>query len=128
VLGSTAVGSGSFASSFPAGGGSKTLDLPPAISIIGGGSISSDTDTGVFGRAASDISTEGSLTSGGRNTPSTAAEAIHGSQRSTITAAGSVRGAADAAVPASEIGAQRCGGCWGHSCVTRERFLVRGPS
>jgi hypothetical protein len=87
----------------------KTLDFSPGSSVIGGGSISSDTDTGVFGTAAGNISTEGALTRGGRNTPSTAAEAIHGSQRSTITAAGSVRAAA--AVPGSEgaeFGAQPC--------------------
>lgn len=92
----------------PAGGGSKNLDLSPASSVIGGGSINSDGCVSV--RAAGDIFAkgapvgggEGSLTKGGKKTPSTAAMAIHGSQRPTITATGSTRGAADAAVPGSE--------------------------
>jgi hypothetical protein len=87
--------------------------LPPASSVIGGGSTSSDTDTGVLGTAASDICTDGALTRGGKNTPSTAAEAIQGSQRSTITDTAAARGT-DAAAPASEdveFGAPPYGRC-----------------
>ena len=98
----TAIGDG-FASSLPTGGNSTNLGLSPASSVIGGGSINSDTcvsDTaagGIVTEGALIRGCEGALIRGGTNTPSTAAAAIHGSQRPTITTTYSARGAADAA-------------------------------